>query len=647
MLRTRLFRFFGTLVAVFGVLSALIGVQFISSQIVNRAEGQVRTDLNSAWSVLNAEMKQVETTLRLTANRPRIISTCAAGVWDDVTMRNELESVRNQFGLDFITLLTPERKVAMRGAPPYLAGDYYQSEPAVDSALRGDVVTGITLMTAQQLNAEKGNLADRAFLVREATPRARPSNQQSETRGMVVLSVVPVMHRNVVVAILYGGVLLNRNEDLVKRIHGSLYRSETYQGVSTGSVTLFLGDCRVATTVRRENGRIALGTLVSKEVADQVLDNGTPWLGRAFVVRDWYLTAYDPIRTLTGETIGMLYVGILEEPFKAMVRQVLLRFALLSFGGIVVTVVLAFLLAGRVARPLHALAAAAHRMRRGEGFTPLHTGDCSTETRTLIEAFNGMASELTDREAALKEMNTQLASTNRSYMETLGFISHEFKTPLGSILNYTFLLNENKLGDLTERQRSAVRNIDNSTRRITEMVRHYLNLSRIENKELSPVRARLDIRKDIIDPLLESHAMSINEKGMRVSVNAAEGMCIEADYNMTLEVFENMMTNALKYGADNGEITIAAASVDGRVEFRVRNTGDGIEAENLDSVFEKFVRLDTSGKSRKKRGTGLGLFITRHIIEAHGGTIRAESKQGEWAEFVFTLPACRETQTNG
>ena len=110
----------------------------------------------------------------------------------------------------------------------------------------------------------------------------------------------------------------------------------------------------------------SLGITVSKDVADRVLDNGKPWLGRAFVVNDWYLSAYDPIKNLNGRTIGILYVGIPEKPFTGMIRSVFFQYMVLSLVGVIVTLLLAFFLAARIARPLHLLAdAACHHFSAG------------------------------------------------------------------------------------------------------------------------------------------------------------------------------------------------------------------------------------------------------------------------------------------
>ncbi|MBD3345580.1 MAG: HAMP domain-containing protein [Chitinivibrionales bacterium] len=640
MLRTRLFKFFGFLALIFGLLYAFIGVQVIRKQVIQRAENQVRSDLNAAWSVLNGEMNTIETVLKLIVDNSGFREQCSDGQFDDGELRRHLEGIRTRFNLDFLSILTPNGRVVLRSAPPYKVGDYFPADALIQKALKGQGVAGVTLFDPQTLDREYGDLSRRAFLEFEETPFARGSRKNNESRGMVLMSAVPVVYNNNVVAAVYGGVMMNRNKKIVDKIHETIYRNEKYKGTSTGSVTIFLNDCRITTTVRKDNGNRALGTRVSKEVAESVLDNGEPWLGRAFVVKDWYLTAYDPIYTVNNRIVGMLYVGILEQPFVDIVRMMIGRYALLSFAGLLVTLIAAYFLAARVAKPIHALAEASHTMREGQHPGRVEFKKCSTETRTLIDAFNNMADKLVERERKLKEANTSLVAVNKSYMETLGFISHELKTPLGSIMNYTFMLGEDKFGELNEKQKRAVKNIDLNTKRITEMVRHYLNLSRIENNELNPVLADVRINDEIVGSLIELMKLAAEEKSVTIQNNIPDECTVHADYNMTHEVFENLISNAIKYGNKDGCVTIDSQISDAVIEFRVRNTGDGIPEEYRNTIFDKFVRVN--GMGMKKKGTGLGLFITQHIVKSHGGTISVNSEEGKWTEFVFTLPASKE-----
>ncbi len=290
-----------------------------------------------------------------------MVAKGTAGQWRDAAIRNQLEVARIRYNIDFLSIVTPAGQVVVRGAPPYATDDYFLSESLIQRAFAGQAKTGITLLSSAQLDREHNGLAERAFLVRESTPYSGPVDETNtfESRGMVMFSAVPIMNRNTVVAVMYGGVLLNRNEALVRKIEQSSFRGEKYKGSAIGTVTLFLHNCRIATTVLQKNGNLALGTLVSKEVSDQVLDNGKPWSGRAFVVKDWYLTAYEPIRNIDDRIIGIFYVGILEAPFNAMVRNLILRYGAIIFVGVLITLWLAYFVAGRLARPLHALAEAA------------------------------------------------------------------------------------------------------------------------------------------------------------------------------------------------------------------------------------------------------------------------------------------------
>ncbi len=215
---------------------------------------------------------------------------------------------------------------------------------------------------------------------------------------------------------------------------------------------------------------------------------------------------------------------------------------------------------------------------------------------------------------------------------------HELKTPLGSIMNYVYLLEEMKLGELSTKQIGAVRNININTKRITEMVRHYLNLSRIESNQLDPKPAPLKLSEDILRPLLESLAVSLEANHQKLVNEIGDEVMILADFNMMFEVFENIINNAIKYGDEGGTISLAARDLDKMVEFHIRNTGPGIAPDKQNAVFEKFYRIDNETAGKRKKGTGLGLFITKHIIEVHGGTISIASEEGAWAEFIFTLP---------
>jgi len=651
MLRTKLFQAFAALVIVFGLISAFIGIHMITGRVIGGAQNQVNLDIGSAWSIFNTRLERIETIIDMVVIKRAVVDAAAENLWTGADIQQRLEVIRRNFGLDFLTVVSPEGTVVLRSAAPYNKGDFVFQNPAVSRALKGEHVKGIMLMSSQDLESEAAGLSEQAFLTLEDTPRARPTPRTAEDRGMVMIAAAPILKGPQLIGVIYAGVLLNRNQDLVDEMVSVAYKNETYKGSPMGTATLFLGDCRIATTVRLANGDRALGTRASKEVVTRVLDNATSWAGPAFVVKDTYLTAYDPIHDLDGRVVGMLYVGRLERPFRDVSRSVAAQYAALLVFGIAGALILAFVVAGRLAHPIHQLAGAAEKMHKGEAYTPIIPGCSCGEIEHLVESFNEMALALKERETRLQEANEKLEKSNEeisalnlSYMDMLGFVSHELKSPIASIMNYVFLLSQRKIGDLTPAQEKAVRNIEINSKRIVEMVRHYLNLSRIETGELQPVPTRVAVLEEVIQPIMESFDADFAAHHMRVENRISGSVLLRADLNMTREVFENLVSNGIKYGRDEGLFRITCTEDNGFVRFAVRNEGPGIPTDKINTVFQKFSRLEDEQHIRRQKGTGLGLFITKHIIQAHGGRINVESHPNEWVEFQFTLPRFQEEE---
>lgn len=639
MLRTRLLVAFAGLILVVGLLSLLFGIQAINARIVSEAQNRVRLDLGSAWSVYGNRLEQTETILRLAATKKMVTEACAAGAWDQQELRERLEAIRDDFGMDFMTLADHEGRVRLRTVLPHATGDSMARQALVRQAINGEIASGTVVMPGSDLDREAAGLAERAFIELEATPKARPTPRKVEDRGLVMMAAVPVFSGARVTAVLYAGVLLNRHAVLADHICDAVYTAPGADPRPPGTVTIFLNDNRVATTVRKANGNRALGTRVSREVAERVLDNGQPWIDKAFVVDDWYLTAYDPIRDPAGQVVGMLYVGIPDAPFQELAASIIGRYALIMLGAGAASMVLAFLLANRLARPIHRLVLASDDLRHGRRVEPLPVDKtASEETGHLTKAFNGMAAALQERERSLHAANQSLQAVNSSYMETLGFVTHELNTPIGSMMNYAYLMKSGRIGELSEKQTKAVAVIDDNLHRIAEMVRHYLQLSRIEQGRMDPMITDFSLGEKAVQPVIDSLAPRMAEKGMTAENLVPADLVLSADPAMIREVLENLVSNALKYGREGGMITVAAEAVAEGMRCRVRNEGDGIQPEERDRLFRKFSRLAPGKGGSLPKGTGLGLFIIKNIVEAHGGTVGIESEPGQWAEFSFTLP---------
>jgi len=260
------------------------------------------------------------------------------------------------------------------------------------------------------------------------------------------------------------------------------------------------------------------------------------------------------------------------------------------------------------------------------------------EVADLIAAFNRMADAVTARERSLRGANERLTQVNHTELDMLGFVSHQLKNLIAPCLLNACALLDGLMGELSEPQRKVVTSIVRNIEYADEMVRRFLDLSRIEQPDQRVEPQRLNLMADIVAPALDRVERPIREKKMNIEKRWPDGdVTVNADPQLMRVIFDNLIGNALKYGREGGMIRIRGNHRAHEYEFGVWNDGVGIPKSRLSELFRKFHRLNQANLP-KRRGSGLGLYVTKTIIERHGGTIRAESVEGEWVEFVFTLP---------
>jgi two-component system NtrC family sensor kinase len=182
------------------------------------------------------------------------------------------------------------------------------------------------------------------------------------TSGLALAAGIPVFEGNMLLGVLYGGILLNRSENIVDTIRETVFQGESYHGRSIGTATIFLNDIRISTNVLGLEGRRAIGTRVSPKIKEYVLGNGNRWIGRAFVVSDWFISAYEPIEDIQGRRVGMLYIGILEEKYTNLQRKILAVFMVITLAGMAVAVGLGYILADKIIKPVQQLIKASQQV---------------------------------------------------------------------------------------------------------------------------------------------------------------------------------------------------------------------------------------------------------------------------------------------
>ena len=234
----------------------------------------------------------------------------------------------------------------------------------------------------------------------------------------------------------------------------------------------------------------------------------------------------------------------------------------------------------------------------------------------------------------------QLTAANRNYMEMLGFVSHELKNPVASMVTDARVLADGYLGPLDDKQKAKLERLIVKGEYLLDLVREYLDLARVEGGELQ-VSMQCDVPfvEKVVEPALELVRAQIEAAGMLLSTELPEQAPLQADCDPSLLtiVLVNLLGNAVRYGRPGGGVRLTVSRSAHRLRVAVWNEGPGFSRAERGRLFRKFSRLHTP-TSDQRRGTGLGLYNSWRIVQLHHGHIRADAKPGAWAEFTFEIP---------
>ncbi len=232
----------------------------------------------------------------------------------------------------------------------------------------------------------------------------------------------------------------------------------------------------------------------------------------------------------------------------------------------------------------------------------------------------------------------ELSTAMSSYMEMLSFVSHELKNPLSSIVMTAKTLSGGYYGSIEDKQKQAVERIIRKAEYLLNLTAEYLSLASIETGEFQ-IRARdVDFNKDIVAHSVEIVNVMMQEKKINFQQNISPDFpLVRCDPELLKIVMTNFLSNAVKYSDNGAVIKLNITAADGRVRVSVWNEGPGFPESEKIRLFKRFSIIKTPELSERK-GHGVGLYVTWKIILLHGGRIWADSKHGEWAEFIFEIP---------
>jgi signal transduction histidine kinase len=308
----------------------------------------------------------------------------------------------------------------------------------------------------------------------------------------------------------------------------------------------------------------------------------------------------------------------------------------LGIGGLVAlaAAMLAFgvYLARSIARPVREVSEAATRLADGHLEQRLREGGPG-EIGELTRAFNSMAEKLERNRDELEAQNQQLRESERMKSELVSIVSHELRTPLASVLGFTSLLLTRDFDEETRYRYLGI--VDAQARRLGSLIDDFLDARRLEQGKLELDRERVEI-----GPLLREQAdlFSGQSEGHRLKLALPSiPLAVKGDRDRLAQVIGNLLSNAIKYSPEGGDVELLGEAVDGKIRIAVRDEGVGIPDDQQSQIFTRFFRGDAAASGIS--GTGLGLAVSREIVEAHGGRIGFTSEEREGSTFWLELPA--------
>ncbi|KAF0108723.1 MAG: integral membrane sensor signal transduction histidine kinase [Anaerolineaceae bacterium] len=617
-------------------LTIAVGAWAISTTVNNylsRAMNErVARDAHLAVTFYDLRLREMSAVVSQLAYDPTIADNLKAAASGDTAARQALETeilnkVRGGMpGESYFVAILDSRGVITAGALLSAGGGQtiatpggnWGGLPIVRAALAGETILASTEIIPQEYLVNI-NLDQQAVVALLDTPKAAPQpyDPREGTAGLAIFGAAPIFDpdgQRLGVAIAFH--MFNNDFTIVDQIKDA---------AQIDTVTIFLGDLRVSTNVMTETGERAVGTRLSQEVAEVVLQQGTEYVGEAFVVNQNYITRYEPLRDHTGQVVGVLYVGTPQSSFTQLLNTLTEQIFLVAAITILMTFILATPVSRFITRPLKDLRELVYASRRViEGDLDARASvTAGGEVGLVAKSFNNMLDALrSTREQLIHSEN--LASLG----QLAAGVAHELNNPLATVLLYSeSMLKERAEADPDNKD---LRTIVSETKRCKRIVSDLLNFARQNQVVAQPT----DIHA-IIDELLEIAPRRIKTVKVDFVKDFDPNLpIIEGDPIQLRQVLSNLLINAVEAMPEGGAVTICTRTEPpGMITIEIQDTGVGIPPESLNKLFAPFFTTKPMGK-----GIGLGLSIVYGIVKMHSGQIRAKSQVNKGTTFTINLP---------
>ncbi len=607
-----------------------VGIYIISDHIKADSQEQAREDLDNARDIYLNKLSQINSAVRSTADRSNIRDAVASGNVDQVS--DELVAIKVLEALDTLTITDDSGNVLFRTSNQKIFGDNISHEGLISTVLRTNMPAAATeIIAAKDLNRESALLAEKASVRFTGSPESRKGE---DVDGMMLSAAAPIFDsQNTLIGLVRGGVLLHSGSDIICEIRRAIFHNPRYEGKDIGFVTIYQDDVGLLSCLRSEDISGVIGAHLPDEIYSQVVEEGKPFIGRDSVSDNWYITAYEPIRNIDREIIGVLQVGELEEKYLDIKNQTVVAFITITLVGAFVTVLFSYFISRRITTPLNKLVFASRELAHGNLDTRVDIKSMSNdELGELADAFNIMASALQERDEKLKELTrSRVKRSERLAMigKLSANVAHELNNPLTGIVTYSHLLLERMPAE--HQYTDYVDKIVIQANRCRDIIRGLLDFARQRepNKTLCDVNSVLQECMSLLENQALFHNIQIT-KELDPKLPSAV-----IDPSQIERVFMNIIINAAEAMEGYGNLTLATGfdPIEHFIEVIIADTGHGIAEEDMRRIFDPFFTTKEVG-----HGTGLGLAISYGIVKEHGGSILVESTVGKGTTFTIRLP---------
>ena len=477
-------------------------------------------------------------------------------------------------------------------------------------------------------------------------------NSTIMTKMGVGIAVAPIVNATgkVLGAIIVGDVV--NNDDFFPNQYSAM--------VNNSFLAFSIDGIRVTSNISTGLGSNYVGTKMPVNIADW---HDKYHFGKVNLGKEKHIFLDEEVRNYRGEVVSVIGVGMPEQAFSGIVTNNYVHVAIVAIFSLTVLLFLARVFAKSITKPIVYTADLAKQIAEGQRDLEISSEQAGIGRENMIllctfrylleqikrkeadidnyidqlrDLNSELESKIASRTVALEDALQQLLKADRVKNEFLANMGHELRTPLSVIISSVDLLGQEVVGELNEKQKKYAHNILQSATNLLQLINDILDLSKINAGKMSLSCSKFYLCS-LASQVMDELRSLTRGKELELKFNCEpEDFLICADAIKIKQIFYNLLSNAIKF-TDAGEVVMSIYLKGSICEVVVRDTGIGIAPSNYDKVFQEFVQVDTSYQ-RRYEGTGLGLPLTKKLVEMHGGHIFLKSKLNKGTEVLFTLP---------